>query len=327
MERATKLVLGLGAAGAGLAVGYRLRGRARAVAEAVLDELDLAEHSDDLEGEEVRLTSHDGGELAVHLAGDEEGPVVVLAHCWMGSRDTWAPVARRLLAEGCRVVRWDQRGHGRSVAGEKGHSIEGLADDLATVVERLALRDAVLVGHSMGGMTIQAFATHHHEAFHAATRGVVLVATAGHGLRNALNSRSPDLIKAAYVERLFERPGVGRALVRSTFGRTAHPHHLEATRAHLLATPGHVRAELATSMFAMDLREGNARIDVPTTILVGSRDTLTPVAAARSLARTIPGSDLRVLPGLGHMLPYEAPDLVAEAVLERVHAPKVVATG
>lgn len=324
MEPALRKALKVAAIGAGIAVGVAVVRKRRELAAIVLDDRDLAEHSEDLDGEEIELTSIDGGQLAVTVAGDEEGPVVVLAHCWMGSRDTWAPVARRLLAEGCRVVRWDQRGHGRSTAGQKGHSIEGLADDLATVLTQLHLRDVVLVGHSMGGMTIQALATHHRELFAERTRGVVLVSTAGHGLRNPLNSRAPDLVKAAYVERLLERPGLGRALVRSSFGTRAHPSHLESTRAHMLATPGDVRSELATAIFGMDLREGNALIDVPTTILVGSRDTLTPVASARWLNRTIADSELIVLPGLGHMLPYEAPDTVAEAVMAKVSAPLVV---
>ena len=86
----------------------------------------------------------------MHTAGPEDGPVVVLAHCWTGSQQVWAPVARRLVAAGCRVVRWDQRGHGRSRAGHKGHSIEGLADDLASVLDQLDLHDVVLAGHSMG---------------------------------------------------------------------------------------------------------------------------------------------------------------------------------
>jgi pimeloyl-ACP methyl ester carboxylesterase len=289
--------------------------RGRTTAARVLHELDHAAHSSDLDGAEHELVSLDGARLAVTVAGPEDGPVVVLAHCWGGSRQTWAPVSRRLLAAGCRVVRWDQRGHGRSDAGHKGHSVEGLADDLATVMSGLELHDAVLVGHSMGGMTVQAFATHHHELFHERARGVVLVATAGFGMTNPLNARIPDLVRSARVERLFERPGTGRLLVRSTFGRGAHPHHVEVTRADFVATPQPVRAEFVASIQAMDLRDGVAKIDVPTTILVGSRDTLTPVPLSRALARTIPGSHLEVLAGLGHMLPYEAPDTVAEAIL------------
>ena len=311
------VVIGTGLVAVG-AVGVLAARRRAAQAGWVLDDADLAAPSADLDGTDIELVSHDGAELSVHVSGPDDGPVVVLAHCWGGSQQTWAPVARRLVAAGCRVVRWDQRGHGRSRAGHKGHSIEGLADDLATVVGELDLHDVVLVGHSMGGMTVQAFATHHHALFHLRTKAAVLVATAGFGLGGGLNDRLPDLLRTAYVERLFQRPATGRLMVRSTFGRTAHPHHIEVTRADFAGTDQAVRAELAASMGAMDLRDGIAKVDVPTTIIVGSRDTLTPVALAKGMAATIPGATLEVLPGLGHMLPYEAPDVITDAVLDHV---------
>lgn len=312
MRRVTKVTIGAAVVGGAVLVGTR---RGREAARAVLDELDQATETEHLVGEERWIISHDGAELFVTVSGPHDGPVVVLAHCWTGSRQVWAPVARRLVAAGCRVVRWDQRGHGQSRAGHKGHSIEGLADDLATVVTELDLQDVVLAGHSMGGMTVQAFATHHHDLFHERTRGVVLVATAAHRPSNLAEERMADLLAMSSVERLLEHPGTGPLLMRSTFGRQAHPHHLRATHADWTATPPAVRLEFRRAMQAMDLREGIARIDVPTTILVGSRDALTPVPLSRSLAATIPGSTLEVLPGYGHMLPYEAPDIVSDAVL------------
>jgi pimeloyl-ACP methyl ester carboxylesterase len=320
-RRAVVAATVVGVAGTVLVVSTRRRRQEPAVSD-----LDHAGHTDDLDGDEVEVTGLDGSALAVHLTGDPSGPVVVLAHCWTGSRHTWAPVTRRLVAAGCRVVRWDQRGHGRSVAGHKGHSIEGLADDLAVVLDELDLHDVVLVGHSMGGMTVQSFASYHHDEFHRRTRGVVLVATAGHGARNVFNAKAHELVRHARVERLLSHPATGQLLVRSTFGRHAHPHHLEATRADFVATPGEVRGEFAAAMQAMDLRAGIARIDVPTTILVGGRDTLTPVPLSRQLAATIPGARLEILPGYGHMLPYEAPDVVAGAVLAHVRVPVSVPT-
>lgn len=312
MRTRTKIVVAVGVGGVALAAVATRRGPA--AARAVLDELDHATHCPVLEGEEHLITSHDGAELVVHVAGPADGPVAVLAHCWTGSQRTWAPVARRLVANGWQVVRWDQRGHGRSRAGAKGHSIEGLADDLAAVIEQLDLREVVLVGHSMGGMTVQAFAAHHPELFAERTRATTLVATAGHSLANPANRRAPDLLRASIVERALERPATGRLLMRSTFGRRAHPHHLSATHEDWVATRSEVRIEFLGAMQAMDLRDGIAGIGVPTTILCGSRDTLTPLPLSRSLAATIPGATLEVLPGYGHMLPYEAPDAVAAAI-------------
>lgn len=314
MRTKTKLMVSAGLVGGAAAVAASGRRRGRSP----LHELDRATENTQLAGEEHWLVSLDGAELFVTVSGPVDGPVVVLAHCWTGSRQVWAPVTKRLVAAGCRVVRWDQRGHGRSVAGRKGHSVDGLADDMATVMTELDLSDAVVAGHSLGGMTVQAFATHHHDVFHERVRAAVLVATAGHGLRNGLTRQLANLVRASFVERLFENPVAARLMVRSTFGRFAHRHHLETTAADFVATPAHVRHEFLTSVSGMDLREGIARIDVPTTILVGSLDTLTPPALSRSMAATIPGATLELLPGYGHMLPYEAPDIVADAVLAHV---------
>ncbi len=280
--------------------------------------VDRAAHSEDLEGTEHVLESHDGARLRVTVAGPPDGPVVVLAHCWTGSQETWAPVARRLVAEGCCVVRWDQRGHGRSHAGHKGHTIEGLGDDLASVIAGLDLREVVLAGHSLGGMTVQSFATHHPRLFAERTKGVVLVATAAHSLRGPVTGLLTAVVAHRRVEQLLRRPGAGALAVRGTFGRRAHPHHLEATRADFVATAPRVRREFLYAASTMDLREGIATITVPTTVLVGTLDTLTPLPLGRSLAATIPGARLEVLAGLGHMLPYEAPDVVTAATLAHV---------
>jgi len=315
MRTRTKLLLG-GAAVAGAAIAAT-RGR-KLVEE--LHALDHAGHSNDLDGDELVLAGLDGASLFVTQSGPADGPVVVLPHCWTGSRHVWSPVARRLVAAGCRVVRWDQRGHGASVAGDLGHTVEALGGDLAVVLTELDLRDVVLGGHSMGGMTIESAAAHHPDVFAERVRGIVLVSTAANGLRNPVNKFTPQLVAHRHVGRAFASPRVGKRLVRATFGKTAHPHHLEATRADFAATPPGVRADFARTMSEMDLRDGIASIAVPTTILVGSRDTLTPVPLSRAMAAAIPDAELRVLPGFGHMLPFEAPDVVADALLERVRA-------
>ena len=103
----------------------------------------------------------DGAELALwDLEGDgPDAPVVVLPHCWGCSHEIWLPVARRLRSEGFRVVLYDQRGHGASTRGTSPLAVETLAHDLEAVLEATDVRDVVLAGHSMGGMTIMALAT------------------------------------------------------------------------------------------------------------------------------------------------------------------------
>ena len=113
------------------------------------------------DGEQRKVETDDGAVLSVVVAGPPDADTVVLSHCWTGSRGVWAPVARRLLERGRRVVLYDQRGHGESTVGTEGCTIERIAADLRDVLAAVDVRDAVLVGHSMVGMTVQAFAAHH----------------------------------------------------------------------------------------------------------------------------------------------------------------------
>jgi pimeloyl-ACP methyl ester carboxylesterase len=110
------------------------------------------------------------------------------------------------------------------------------------------------------------------------------------------------------------RSRAGHAFVRGTVGAAARRNHLVLTRDLFVATPPETRSGWLSAMQTMDLRDGIARIGIPTTIVVGTRDTLTPVDRARELADTIPGAHLVTIDKAGHMLPLEEPDRLAEAI-------------
>lgn len=265
-------------------------------------------------GDERRVVTDDGVELAVTVAGPTDGPVVVLSHCWTGSRAIWGPVAERLIEAGHRVVLYDQRGHGDSTHGDEPPTIAMLGDDLRSVLEAVDAHDAVLVGHSMGGMSVQSYAAEHPVDFKERVRAVVLVATAAQTLGRSL----PPLV----VERLIGdrypawagRGAVGRSLVRGSIGRGPQRAHVELTLDGWARTSGYARAGFLTAMSGMNLRTALRDTGVPATVLVGTRDRLTPVALGRRLAAGIPESELVVLPGAGHMLPLERPDDIVRAI-------------
>lgn len=266
------------------------------------------------EGEERTVTTRDGAEISVTVAGS--GPTVVLSHCYTGSRGVWAPVARRLVAAGRQVVLYDQRGHGRSTVGGDGCTIEAIGDDLAAVLEQLDLHDVVLAGHSLGGMTIQAFLATHTELARERVRAIVLVATAASGVGSpALATFMGGVLASPQVEAAM-RSARGHALVRHTVGRRPSHAALVATRDALVNTEAQVRRDFLTALYTMDLTEGLGEIDVPTTVVVGDRDRLTPPRLGRALAAAIPDTRLVEWPDHGHMLPLEAPDEVAELLAE-----------
>jgi pimeloyl-ACP methyl ester carboxylesterase len=115
----------------------------------------------------------------------------------------------------------------------------------------------------------------------------------------------------AATQRLGSR---GLAFTRGSVGVEAHRAQVQATHDAFVATPGPVRSGFLVAMSKMDYRRGLASIGVPTTVLVGTHDRLTPPGRARELAAGIRGAELTVLPGKGHMLPLEAPDEVADAI-------------
>jgi len=268
------------------------------------------------------VRTHDGAQLAVwDLPGDGlDAPVVVLPHCWGCSHEIWIPVARRLREQGHRVVLYDQRGHGLSTRGTAPLAIDTLAHDLEAVLEATDVRDVVLSGHSMGGFTIMSLATHRPAVFQERAKAVVLVATAATavGLGGpATPEFAAKVISSPLATRALKSRS-GHLLVRSTFGAQPVRAHMELTRDIFANCDPKVRGDFVLAFGTMDLLEGIASIDVPTTVMVGTRDTLTLPKKSDQMVATIQGSRLVTLKSKGHMLPLEDPDAVTDEIVRAV---------
>jgi non-heme chloroperoxidase len=306
----TALIVAAGAsalvAGSAVVAGRRWRRAEDPCAATVLD----------VDGADAfKVERPDGAVLDGVIVGPDSGSPVVLSHCWTGSRATWEPVAARLVAAGRRVVLYDQRGHGASTMGPGAPTVEQLGEDLAAVLEAVDARDAVLAGHSMGGMTLQALAVTRPDVIAERIRALVLAGTAGFGVA-AGRFAAPALFVTGNrgVERLMAGR-LGPALSRGTVGRHPRQAHLVATRDAFLSLPTDVRRQFLIALQAMDFRAALASVALPTTVVVGSRDLLTPPRLARALASAVPGARLIEVPGAGHMLPSEEPDRLAEIIL------------
>lgn len=265
------------------------------------------------DGTERCVTTPDGTELSTIVAGEGER-TFVLSHCWTCDRRIWGPVARHLVDRGHRVVLYDQRGHGRSTVGRDGLTIEALGDDLAAVLADVDARDAVVAGHSMGGMATQAFAVAHPDELRDRVRGIALVSTSCgqlgiDGIRGRLGGR---VLGGTVVDRALANRRFGPLLVRGAVGRSPALPHLQAVIDTFSATAPATRAGFLRAISAMDFAEALEKVDVPALVVVGSHDQLTPVAHARRLAELLPNARLEVLPDAGHMLPSEAPDRLTD---------------
>ncbi|MEH1011767.1 alpha/beta hydrolase [Micromonospora sp. CPCC 206060] len=285
---------------------------------------------------EVRLP--DGVRLHVEVTGPDDAEVtVVLLHGWTLDGRAWhrqvEPV-RAALGEAARVVTYDARGHGRSSCMSlRTATLEQLGDDLAAVLAEVApTGPVVLVGHSLGGMTIMEYAHRHPADFAARVAGLVFVATTAEGHTHTAYGLSPRITR---LIRLAETAGAGvlarcgswrppRALLRALrpslrwllFGDRCDPVDIR------LATSAVARASLRSiggfraSIGVQHRLETLARLgDVPAAALVGDRDRLTPPRCAESIADALPTTELTVCPGAGHMLMMERPDEVNAALL------------
>ncbi len=265
----------------------------------------------------------DGAELAVwDLPGEgPDAPVVVLPHCWGCSHEIWVPVARRLREQGYRVVLYDQRGHGSEhAAGPRRSPSTPWLTTSTAVLEATEVRDVVLAGHSMGGFTVMSLATHRPEVFQERAKAVVLVATAATtvGLGGPASPEfAAAVISSPFVTRALQRRN-GHLFVRGVFGAQPVRAHMELTRDIFANCDPKVRGDFVLAFGTMDLLEGIATIDVPTTVMVGTRDTLTVPKKSDQMVATIPGSRLVTLKSKGHMLPLEDPDAVTDEIVRAV---------
>ncbi|MFD3695649.1 alpha/beta fold hydrolase [Streptomyces sp. NPDC058646] len=274
---------------------------------------------------ELVAVSADGARLHAEVHGEEGAPAVVLAHGWTCSTAFWAAQIRD-LAKDHRVIAYDQRGHGRSPASTT-HSTTVLADDLVAVLgAALAPGErAVLAGHSMGGMTIMAAAARPEFAEHAAA--VLLCSTGSARLveeslvlplrAGRLRTRVTGAILGSRAPLGPVTPITRKVLQYATMAPGSAPEKVEACARIVHACPTGVRHAWSRVLAGLDLDAELARLTVPTAVIGGKADRLTPVAHARAIAAALPNCvGLTELTGAGHMTPVEAPEAVTNALRE-----------
>ncbi|MFF7856560.1 alpha/beta fold hydrolase [Streptomyces sp. NPDC007904] len=278
---------------------------------------------------ELTAVSADGSRLHVEVHGPEGAPAVVLVHGWTCSTAFWAAQIRDLAA-GHRVIAYDQRGHGRTPA-SPACSVDALADDLeAVLTATLAPGErAVIAGHSMGGMTVMATAG--RPAFREHAAAVLLCSTGSSRLvaESTVLPLRPGRVRTWLTGRVLgSRAPLGpvtplarRILKYATMGPASAPHMVEACARIVHACPRTARHAWSHVLDLLDLDQGLRELTMPTEIVAGAVDRLTPPVHARSLAAALPNcTGVTELPGIGHMTPVEAPDLITSRIRALVTA-------
>ncbi|MFC5175939.1 alpha/beta fold hydrolase [Nocardioides taihuensis] len=265
---------------------------------------------------------------------DPSALTVVFAHGYALNLDCWhfQRAAYRGLV---RTVLYDQRSHGRSGRSGDGHAtIDQLAHDLKQVLDTTCPDGpVVLVGHSMGGMTIIALAEHYPELFGSRVAGVALISTTAGGLdpHRILVPVLPSTVGGQLAQRLVATLARGHRTVDGlrkagksvasvvtdlfAFGDEVPASYVEFVDAMLSATPFEVVAEFFPQFATLDkYATVHALGAVPTTIICGTRDRITSVGHSRKLHSVIPGSTLLECEGAGHLVVLERHDQVNAAL-------------
>jgi pimeloyl-ACP methyl ester carboxylesterase len=323
----------LGAAVAGVAVG--LVAEKAAVGRLGRRDLAAGERFGGIRGRPVEVIADDGTLLHVETDGPDDAQLtVVWTHGYALNSDMFHYQRRDLRRPEERFVFWDQRSHGRSVRGHRDRAtIDQLGRDLDAVLQAVVPRGPlVLIGHSMGGMTIMALADQRPELFGDRVIGVGLIGTSS-GQLNELTLGIP-LLDSKLATRF--RPGIMAVLGRQhhiiergrrigsdvgflltkryAFASDVPPSVVEFAAEMIAATPIDVLAEFYPSLDAHEKVAALAAFNngVEVLVLLGAEDRLTPVEHSWEIVRNVPGAELIVVPSAGHLVMLEHPGIVNE---------------
>jgi pimeloyl-ACP methyl ester carboxylesterase len=287
-------------------------------------------------GEALLTTSADGTRLHAEVFGSDGEPTIVLVPGWTERLTLFDAMTQRLVRDGFRVVAYDLRGQGRSQpAAGRDYGIARYGDDLEAVLEAVlgpargdGSPDVIVAGHSLGAMSIAAWAADHDVP--SRVRAAALINTGLEGLIAASKLIPPGLppvVATALATHAFlgnplplppVSSPVSHALIRfAAFGPGASMAHIAFYERMLTRCDPAVRTSAGLTMADMDLLPDVPKLTVPTLVVAGELDRLTPPSHSERIAEALPQLDrLIVIEGMGHMGPLERPDEIVRALTE-----------
>ncbi|BDT90342.1 alpha/beta fold hydrolase [Nocardia sputorum] len=278
--------------------------------------------------------TEDGVALAVREYGPRDADLtVVLLHGHCLRTESWTYVRTELLRRyaGARIVCYDHRGHGESaVASRRTYNLDQLGRDLRDVLDAVApTGPVVLAGHSMGGMTALTYAGQNPHEIGTRIVGVALLATAADGLADAGFGRLlRNPVVSAFQAAVRRAPGAMHhakllacrlfaPIIRTAeFGdRKVSARVLALANAMRNETPIVTMAGFLSDFMVYDRTDALALLSrIPTLVLCGSADLMTPPSHSVAMAAAVEYSDFVLVEGAGHSVILEEPGQVAAAV-------------
>lgn len=253
----------------------------------------------------------------LHFEQRGQGEPLLLIMGMSGTHLSWGEPFLQLLERDFAVTAYDHRGVGKSSTTEPGYSIADLADDAAGLIEALNLDSAHVLGISMGGMVAQELALRHPDKIRTLAIGCSYSGGAG----SALAPQSTlEKLQAGWSSG--DRDQAIRAMwdvnVSADFAKQDDVFAEFQRRAFELPVPMPVIMGQMQAIGGHDALDRLATITAPTLVIHGTDDQMLPVANGHLIAQTIPGAQLEILDGVGHLFWVEQPDRSAELV--RQHA-------
>jgi pimeloyl-ACP methyl ester carboxylesterase len=239
------------------------------------------------------------------------GPPVLLLHAFPLDMTMWNAQAKAL--EGThQVVRFDARGFGGTPPGDGLLTMERIADDAVALLDHLGISKAIVCGLSMGGYATFALVRRHP----GRVKALVLADT-----RTAPDSTEAKRIRSAQADTVRREgpPGIADAFLQKGVGETTRkerPEVVARVKEMILTAPSRGIVDALAGLAARaDSGPTLREIQVPTLVVCGAEDELTPVADAEAIQRGIPGSTLQVIPKAGHLSSLEDPAAFNAALL------------
>lgn len=312
-------------------VATRRRARQRAASSPDTNPLDALPL---LTAELRQVAAADGVQLQVEVSGPSDATAsVLLAHGYVQSSRVWDRQVAALLAArpDLRIVTYDQRGHGSSGPSPAAHcTLDQLGRDLQVILEATApTGPVVVVGHSMGGMTLLAFAEQFPALIGPRIVGAGLVGTSAgrltevtyglpKGLARLVQATLPKANESARKRELAGKKALSNAwMSRLIFGKGARPCDVRTTMAVMARCSAATVADFHATFGQHSRTAALAALRaVPVTVLVGAKDLLCPVAHSRDIAAALPDAQLFIYPGAGHMVQLERDAEVSHRLVE-----------
>lgn len=292
----------------------------------------------------LSVVADDGTYLHIEIDEAENNDItIVFAHGYALNLNSWY-FQRAALRGRARLVFYDQRSHGRSARAEfDTHHVEQLGRDLGTVIDAVAPTGTlILVGHSMGGMTVMAYVAQNPELVGTRIRGIALIATTAGGLHantlglpgplgRAFQSWGPNIAgliasRPQWIDRLqWSTSDIGILLTQLYSFGSATPGRLGRFVADMLgATPIDVVAEFLPALQDHDKRDALPLMAGAELLVVcGDRDRLTPKSSSEEIVAVLPHAEFAVIEGAGHMVQVERPgevNALLRSLVQRVRA-------